>query len=212
VVSYRCHGGLDEAVAPITVDDLLLGFVMIGQFRTASRPPKPMLRAARQARLADRDLSDAFMTVPMLGTERAEHVIRIFGLLVGFIARLHLVGVAARGAVHPLLRHMAERPELPLSLDEAAAMVHRSPSTVSHQFRRTVGRGFKRTQIELRLKRAEQCLREYPDMQVSEVAAQVGYANAHYFSRLFRKHRGVSPTDYRRGREPPGGHEGATKT
>ncbi|MBN2581970.1 MAG: PocR ligand-binding domain-containing protein [Planctomycetes bacterium] len=197
VVSYRCHAGLNEAVAPITVDDLLVGFVMIGQFRLAARPPQSVLRSWRKAGRPERQLLRVFSAVPLLEVERMNHVIRIFDLLVQFIVRQHLVGIQGRGIVNSLLLHMTERPEQSLSLDEAAALVHRSPSTVSHQFHRTFGQSFKRTQIELRLRKAEQYLRRNPEMQVAAVAAMVGYSNTHYFSRLFRKHRGMSPTQYR---------------
>ena len=36
------------------------------------------------------------------------------------------------------------------------------------------------------------------DYSINEIAAIVGYDNALYFSRLFRKHVGVPPREYRR--------------
>jgi hypothetical protein len=36
MVSYSCHAGMREAVVPLFVDDQLVGFVMIGQFRSQS--------------------------------------------------------------------------------------------------------------------------------------------------------------------------------
>lgn len=45
-----------------------------------------------------------------------------------------------------------------------------------------------------------QNLLETTDYNISEVAAAVGYDNALYFSRLFRKHIGVSPSEYRKKR------------
>ena len=37
----------------------------------------------------------------------------------------------------------------------------------------------------------------YSSMNVSEVAASIGIAEASYFSRIFRKSTGCSPTEYR---------------
>ena len=49
----------------------------------------------------------------------------------------------------------------------------------------------------LRIRNA-QVLLETTDGTVSEIARIVGYENSMYFSRLFRKEKGVSPLQYRK--------------
>ena len=51
--------------------------------------------------------------------------------------------------------------------------------------------------IELRLNRAKELLK-YTPLPVNEIALSVGIANPYYFSRLFKKHTGTSPTEYRK--------------
>ena len=41
-------------------------------------------------------------------------------------------------------------------------------------------------------------LLETTDYNVTEISAIVGYENPMYFSRLFKKQKGVSPTEYRK--------------
>ena len=38
LIVYQCHGGMPEAIRPIYIEDELIGFVMIGQFRTSGKP------------------------------------------------------------------------------------------------------------------------------------------------------------------------------
>jgi len=45
-----------------------------------------------------------------------------------------------------------------------------------------------------------QSLLESTEYNISEIAEAVGYDNPLYFSRLFHKHIGVSPTVYRKAR------------
>lgn len=49
----------------------------------------------------------------------------------------------------------------------------------------------------LRIKKAKKLL-ETTTFNVSQIAAEVGYANPLYFSRLFSKHTGMSPTEYKK--------------
>ena len=41
-------------------------------------------------------------------------------------------------------------------------------------------------------------LLETTDYNVTEITAIIGYDNPLYFSRLFKKHKGVSPSEYRK--------------
>ena len=197
VVCYQCPAGLQEAVAPVIVDERLVGFVMIGQFRLASEPPAEILKSCRRNNLPEETLISAFHNAAPISRERLDRVTRVFGLLVDFIARQRLIDVRSAGVVQPLLLHMAEHLDESLSLEEAAALVHRSPSTVSHQFRKISGRSFKKTQIEARMQKAEHFLRHNSELQISQIAVYVGYRNVHYFSRLFRKYRGMSASEFR---------------
>ncbi len=38
-------------------------------------------------------------------------------------------------------------------------------------------------------------------MRSSEIAGEIGYKDAHYFSYLFKKTQGMTPSDYRKARE-----------
>ena len=48
----------------------------------------------------------------------------------------------------------------------------------------------------MRMERAQQLL-ILPEYQISEVAAKCGIQDVRYFSKLFRKHTGQTPKEYR---------------
>jgi AraC-like DNA-binding protein len=81
-----------------------------------------------------------------------------------------------------------------LSLQEVADHVGLSPSYVSALFRRYLGCSPMQYQTRQRLRMARRHLAE--GMSVSRVAEQVGFHSIHYFSRVFRKHEGRTPTDF----------------
>lgn len=50
--------------------------------------------------------------------------------------------------------------------------------------------------VSLRLTNAMN-LMDNTNYNINQIAAAVGYDNAHYFSRLFKKHTGIAPTEYK---------------
>lgn len=49
---------------------------------------------------------------------------------------------------------------------------------------------------ELRLNMAKKLMQANPDILLKDVAEMVGYADAFYFSRVFKSHEGISPSQY----------------
>ncbi|MGQ9651277.1 MAG: PocR ligand-binding domain-containing protein [Phycisphaerae bacterium] len=191
VLSYQCHGGMIDAVMPVRLSGRLIGFVMIGQFRTAISPPPSVLRRAKVARAVGR-LVDAFAETPRFSPKQVGHLLGLFELLVQFIAERRMIQL--KDVLGPLLARMREHPEERLGLSTAAAMVGRSPTTLSHLFRRTLGQSFRQVRIEMALDKADEYFRNEAGIRVSEVAARLGFDDPLYFSRLYRKYRGIPPS------------------
>ena len=84
-----------------------------------------------------------------------------------------------------------------ISIEAYAASRNMSTSWFSRCFRTIVGESPMRYILLLRIRNA-QVLLETTDGTVSEIARIVGYENSMYFSRLFRKEKGVSPLKYRK--------------
>jgi two-component system response regulator YesN len=78
-----------------------------------------------------------------------------------------------------------------------------SPSRLSRLFVEETGRGFSDYTIEYRIARAREMLSE-PGCSVKEVSAACGYPDANYFSRLFKKMTGLTPTAFAAGERSSG--------
>ncbi|RJQ07750.1 MAG: helix-turn-helix domain-containing protein [Bacillota bacterium] len=83
-----------------------------------------------------------------------------------------------------------------LTLKEVARTVWLSPSYLSHLFSKEVGYSFVEYVTKVRIERARVLL-VGTSLSISEVAAEVGYKDASYFSRVFKTATGQAPTQYR---------------
>ncbi|MBR2467336.1 MAG: AraC family transcriptional regulator [Clostridia bacterium] len=72
-----------------------------------------------------------------------------------------------------------------------------SEGRFSHLFKESVGTSPIKYIIELRINKAKELLAETV-LSVKEIGCSVGIEDQNYFSRLFRKHAGMSPLEYRK--------------
>lgn len=84
-----------------------------------------------------------------------------------------------------------------LSRDSVAAHIGLSPEYVSRLFKQETGINLVNYIQTERLQAACSMLMG-SELSVSEIAARLGFDNFAYFSKLFRKHTGVSPSTYRK--------------
>ncbi|MCF7837590.1 MAG: AraC family transcriptional regulator [Candidatus Marinimicrobia bacterium] len=90
-----------------------------------------------------------------------------------------------------LRKHFAEC----IALGEVAAALRISPCHLSHVFSREDGFSMFSYLTQIRLEKAKTLLRD-ATFNVSEVARAVGYEDANYFAKVFRKHTGLSPREF----------------
>ncbi|MBN1672894.1 MAG: PocR ligand-binding domain-containing protein [Kiritimatiellae bacterium] len=195
LVAYECHGGMTEAMMPVHSGDCLIGFVMVGQFRSGRHKACPArVKAAWRARHGTAELESAFQETPYIPADKLDHLLNMFRFLVAYIVAQQLVQARTGNRLAPVLAYLREHVDRPVSLGELAALCRRSPTTISHLFKASFGRGFKQIQIEMKMDRAERHLRSAPGMTVREAAFKLGYRDPFYFSRLFKKHKGYPPS------------------
>lgn len=87
-----------------------------------------------------------------------------------------------------------------ISLNTVANVANVSANHFSALFSQNMGQTFIEYLTTLRMNKAKELLR-CTGMRSSEIAGEIGYKDAHYFSYLFKKTQGMTPSDYRKARE-----------
>jgi AraC-like DNA-binding protein len=197
VISYECHGGMIESVIPLFVANELVGYGMIGQFRTSDKLPiKIQKRWDKMA--CGEDLAQAYQKAPVFEQERLDYIVQLFEIFADFIVHHRMVTRKEYNNFDTLLMYMDEHPAENLRLAQAADIACRSKSAFSHTFKTLMGKSFKQYQIQMKLARADEYFQQRPDITIREVAYKLGYEDPLYFSKLYHKNRGVSPVTNRK--------------
>lgn len=87
-----------------------------------------------------------------------------------------------------------------LSLQEVADHMQISATYLSRLLKQEIGLSFIDYLTHVRVSKAVQLMGD-PGIKMYEIAERVGYSSQHYFSTAFKKVFGVSPIEYRKGRQ-----------
>jgi len=84
-----------------------------------------------------------------------------------------------------------------LNLNETALKMNYSPDYLTKIFSQKYGCTPSKYVISLRMQKAQQLLRQNPDLSIRQIGELVGYPEQGYFSRMFKRQTGQSPHEYR---------------
>ncbi len=94
-------------------------------------------------------------------------------------------------------KYIADHFREDISLADVAARAYMSESYFSRKFKKITGLNFSEYLTSTRIKAADDLLLQ-TSMSIAEIAAACGFSDANYFGDIFKKHKGMSPTQYRR--------------
>lgn len=97
--------------------------------------------------------------------------------------------------LYPAVRHLSRNLTEKISVNELAAMCYLSKSRFYELFQEEYGMAPMEFKDQLLMERA--CLLlQNEELSVTEIAEHLGFESVSYFSRFFKKHQGISPSEY----------------
>ena len=88
-----------------------------------------------------------------------------------------------------------------ITLEDVAREIHVSPQYLSKLFKEETGENFIEYLTGIRIRNAKIML-EGDELSIKEICYSIGYSDPNYFSRIFKKIVGVTPTEYKDERRP----------
>ena len=196
---YTCHAGLRCCAVPICRNGRVLAVATIGDFRHGDEPGETALRDWLRDVGSPARLLDDFLAVPRLGIETERRITRLFGIVAEHAVSSGLIACGRSSLFERIVDYVHDHVTEPsIMLDEVAAHVSMSSSTVSHTVKKEAGMSFKRLVIEQKLEAAESFMAGGSAPSIGEVAERIGYTDQFYFSRIYKKYRGFPPKEFTR--------------
>ena len=108
-----------------------------------------------------------------------------------------LLAVLAEPRLHAAVHAMLAEPQQPWTLDQLAGLCHMARATFVRAFRQAAGQPPAEVLTQLRMARAARLLAQ-GSLGAGQIGEQVGYQSEAAFNRVFKRHHGVGPGEYRR--------------
>ena len=100
-------------------------------------------------------------------------------------------------SIRKTLDYINEHYNQNITLNDMAEYNGISPYYLSRLFTKETGKNFVDYVNEVRIKKAKELLRE-DNYKYYEIAEMVGINDSHYFSKIFKKYTGITPSEYKR--------------
>ena len=197
---YRCHAGLTEAVTPLYVGDVLVGYLLFGHVFSFSDHEEGwavIQHCCEGYHVNERMLKEAVMQAQPIGEETvrsAAHILHAVAsyLIMERMASLREDPLAVRLDAY-LSAHFTEALNAP-RLCEALGIGKTLLYKLSKQL---YGCGVAEHVRTLRMGLAKELLLEHKELGLAEIAERCGYGDYNYFISVFSRETGISPKKYR---------------
>lgn len=125
-------------------------------------------------------------------------------LLNELLSQLEQYSLGRSALVEKARQYVCDNVEKRIMLQDVAEYVCISPGYLSSLFKKQYSQNLVDYINEVKMERACELIRE-GRYRIYEISYRMGFENAYYFSRVFKRHIGMTPSEYRKslGREEP---------
>lgn len=198
-IRLRCHAGLLEVCAPIIDDMGISGYLMFGQilYDTNIASQHEATKELTKKFFKAKEFDEKIASVRTLSSEYLDSVESIMTACISYI-HLHKMLDAAKTGLWAQIDYYIERNFLSsFSLEDMARDLGVSVSSICKTVKKHTGNTVHQLLTSKRIKKAKTLLKD-STLNVNEISFLVGIPDYNYFSKLFKKVEGITPSEYRK--------------
>ncbi len=192
-----CHAGLIDAAAPILYEDEIIGYVIFGEMKPDINF-EDYREHIEKLGLDSAEMEKHYMNNASFESHRILGIVNVASMLAKYILLENYLTLNYGDVIEKAVSYIDENLSGDLSIYALSKAINTSKSVIYKRFHKefntTVGEFINRRRIEKSMK-----LLKNTDLSIEEVSQMVGFSTASYYSKTFRKNRGISPLKYKKG-------------
>lgn len=200
---YRCHAGLTEAIMPLYVGDVLVGYLLFGHiFSYGSHDAgwEVIRHFCKDYPVNTDELEAACRAMPRRDADYIKSAARILHATASYLALERVAVLREDSAAARLDEYLSVHFTEALDTQSICQALDLGRTRLFQLCRQMYGVGPAERIRALRIGRAKELLVQQQEMTVAEVGAACGYTDVSYFIAVFVKEVGVPPGRWKRER------------
>ena len=195
--TYTCHCGLIETVTPIYHFGVLSGYIMMGQITDKQYRSKQNIREQSKIYFdGNEQLSAAVLRIPEIPHDLISAYVDILKVISEFITQSNFLSTRTEDRPLNIRNYINTHFADDISINSIAFELDCSRATVMNCFKKAYGITVNDYITKKRLELSCELLKGGSD-SVKKVAADCGFHDQNYFSRVFLGQYKMTPTQYR---------------
>ena len=198
--SYICHAGIGETIVPLTYEQKIYLYVMIGQYINKEHEDEHLCGFRNYCKNKEsvcKDLACAYDKLPKLSTSKLRASIEIVKLLFVSLWENDIVKVRKNDLFLKIEKYIDDNISEMLTVHTICEHFFISKNYLYRLFEQYSGLSVKKFIINKRILLAKNLLESSNDT-ITEISQKVGIPNYNVFIQLFKNDVGISPAKYRK--------------
>lgn len=194
---YRCNFGLYEAVAPLYHFGVLSGYLMMGQTLDTKEDSRAYVLEKALIYIKNRNLlEEEINCIPTRTREQILSCISIMNVCAEYISLSNRFNSTDKNLAHKIKKYLNSNFALRITLDSLSNHFFYSKPTIVNAFKKAYGKSINEFLLETRLTHAVHLLTGTTD-SIRHISEQCGFSDQNYFSKVFIREYGITPSQYR---------------
>ena len=194
---YKCHAGLFEAVAPIKMNDIILGYIMLGQVIERGTDLEKIMDYASKFTDDKNALGKASKRLHQKSMRQIESLAKLMEISTCYLEITKLISIDEENLIFHLSNYINDNLRSDLSVESILSHFKISRCRIyeiSHKyFGMSVAKYIRRKRVLLAAE-----LLSKKDTRISEAAGLSGFTDYNYFSKIFKNEMGMTPSQYQK--------------
>ncbi len=199
---YRCHAGFIEAHIPICENNVIIGYMLTGHLVCDENAEFIKNKLAEYARDYNMDPKMLFDKLNQMGTVDREYIESTVNLIKTCASYLYLSKIIKKSSYvlsNQLKEYIDNHYTEDMSVKNLCDKMYISKTKLYRLSMEAFGMGSSEYVLQKRIDAAKTLL-ETSNKNIYKIAEEVGFDDTNYFTRIFKKIVGVTPSQYKKSR------------
>lgn len=200
LVTFTCHAGLTEAVAPLYEGNITIGYIMFGQItdiKSKTDFAQKARYACRSYGLSEEEFNEKIKLVPYKNKDQIEAVSEIVNALTSYIYMMRIVSMKKEETLASIVDYIENNLSSDLSVSAICEKFSLSKTVLYELTSSAMPGGIAKYIRDKRIETAKLLISK-TDRSIEEISGLVGFLDSNYFRRIFKRTSGMSANAYRK--------------